>query len=326
MLVEKALHYCRSILQNVSRSFALTIPMVEKNIILPILVGYLEARIMDSFEDENPGSPVPRSHRIENISRVLSIINDPDSPEAEGRMREIEESAEGLILNPHYLDLTRNMDKVMALHRTMDSHAKSTISLWFTRMAEGMQKYVGRSIETFDQLDEYCYYVGGTVGGLLTDLVIENTKKATSEQARIMRLKTKDFGLFLQKVNIIRDFRQDILGNEKIFWPLQAFREQGLTPAQALERRNSGKSLAVLDRMVSDAVRHVRHVKRYLEAIPSDYPGYRKASAINFLLGAETLERVRNNPEVFFGPNPVKVSPETRERILADPIGCLENV
>ena len=70
MAIEKALKYCRSSLQNVSRSFALTIPFVEKNILVPILVGYLEARVMDSFEDENPGKEIDSEKRAE----IMKIV------------------------------------------------------------------------------------------------------------------------------------------------------------------------------------------------------------------------------------------------------------
>src|SRR3989338_22849 len=163
MVIEKAMQYCRSILQNVSRSFALTIPLVEKNILIPILVGYLEARILDSFEDENPGTGIPQEKRIRNIKKVISVIKNPHGQQSQQQIGEIGEMASHYISNPHYLDLAQNIDKVMAVHRTMDRHAKSTISLWFGRMADGMQKYLNKRIDTFEQLDEYCYYVGGTI-------------------------------------------------------------------------------------------------------------------------------------------------------------------
>ena len=214
MVVEKALQYCRSILQNVSRSFALTIPLVEKNILAPILVGYLEARILDNFEDENAGKVLDKKKRITYMKKVLSIIQQPESLKSKKHMEDIARAAADFISNPYYIDLAKNMDKVMAVHKTMDPHAQSTISLWYGRMAEGMQKYLDTRIDTFEQLDEYCYYVAGTVGGLLTDLIIKNTKEATRSQIKTMRKEQSNVGLFLQKINIIRDFRQDILANE----------------------------------------------------------------------------------------------------------------
>ena len=42
-LLQESMDYCKGALQSVSRSFALTIPLVEENILAPIMVGYLEA-------------------------------------------------------------------------------------------------------------------------------------------------------------------------------------------------------------------------------------------------------------------------------------------
>jgi len=326
MMIEKALQYCRSILQNVSRSFALTIPLVEKNILAPILVGYLEARIMDSFEDENPGKDIDSKKRVENIKRVISIIQGPNSLKAKRNMEEIARVAGDFISNPHYLDLARNMDKVIAVHKTMDKHTQSAISLWFGKMAEGMEKYLNTRIDTFEQLDEYCYYVGGTVGGLVTDLLIKKTRKATPHQLKILRMEKNDFGLFLQKVNIIRDFRQDILSNEKIFWPYQIFQEQDLVPRQALEKRYEKQSMIILKKMISNIRKHVTSVKRYIYAVPEDFPGYKRFCVINFLMAVETLAKIKDNPDVFYSDSPVKIEKSVAQAIISNPLESFENM
>lgn len=326
MVIEKALEYCRSILKNVSRSFALTIPMVEKNILVPVLVGYLEARILDNFEDEKGSKDIDNKKRIKNIKEIISIIRKPDSMESKKMMKKLAESASDFISNPHYLDLTQNMDKVIAVHREMDGHAKSTISLWFGRMAEGMEKYLNKRIDTFEQLDEYCHYVGGTVGGLVTDLIIKNTGKATPTQIKILRMESNNFGLFLQKVNIIRDFRQDILNNEKIFWPYQMFREQNIVPKDVLIRKNEIKAMIILEKMISNSKKHINSVKDYIYAIPEDYPGFRNASIINFLMGVETITKIKDNPDIFYSDTPVKIDKSVAKTIISKPVEYFENM
>lgn len=326
MVIEKALEYCRSILKNVSRSFALTIPMVEKNILVPVLVGYLEARILDSFEDEKGSKDIDNKKRIKNMKKTISIIREPDSLKSEKMMKELAESASDFISNPHYLDLAQNMDKVMALHREMDGHAKSTISLWFGRMVEGMEKYLDKRIDTFEQLDEYCYYVGGTVGGFVKELILKNTRKATPSQLKILRREYNELGLFLQKVNIIRDFRQDMLNNEKIFWPYQIFREQKIIPKEALIRKNETKAMIILERMITNVKKHIAEVKTEIYAIPDDYPGFRNASIINFLMGIETLAKIKDNPDVFYSDAPVKIDKSVAKTIISKPIEWFENM
>ena len=325
MVIEKTLEYCRSILKNVSRSFALTIPMVEKNILEPILVGYLEARILDSFEDEKGGQDIFKAKRVEKIRKVMSIIDDPEGKDSEKLMEDIARSAPNFIANPHYLDLVRNMDKVMDVHKKMDTHSKSVISLWFGRMAEGMEKYLNKRIDTFEQLDEYCYYVGGTVGGMLTDLIIKKTGAATTGQIKTLKMERNDFGLFLQKVNIIRDFRQDILNNEKIFWPHQVFREHGLMPRDTLSRKNKRKAMSILDRMITNSTNHIKHVRKYISAIPEDFPGFRNSSIVNYLMGIETLAKLKDNSDVFYSDMPVKIDKLTAKDIISNPVECFEN-
>lgn len=326
MIVEKAMQYCRNALRNVSRSFALTIPLIEKNILVPILVGYLEARVLDSFEDEKNGDDFDVEKRMENMDKLIDIINNPDSPTTNIKIMELSEVATKIICNPHYLDLAQNMDKVMVIHKTMDKNAKQAISKWFSVMSSGMQKYLNKRIDTFEHLDEYCYYVGGTIGGFVTELLIKNTKVATPHQVKILKMEHNDFGLFLQKVNIIRDFRQDLLRNEKIFWPYSIFREQNITPKGVLEIENEAKAMIILDKMLANVKKHVDPVKRYLSAIPEDYPGFKKASAINFLMGVETLIKIKNNSDVFYSEYPVKIDRSVKDVILADPIERLENV
>lgn len=320
MVIEKAMHYCRSILQNVSRSFSLTIPLVEKNILAPILVGYLEARIMDNFEDENPGKSIDSRKRIEYIKKVMSIIEKPESPAAKKNMEDIAQVASDFISNPHYLDLAKNMDKVMMVHRTMDTHAQATISLWYGRMAKGMQKYLNTRIDTFQQLDEYCYYVAGTIGGMLTDLVIQNSAETSKRKVSILRKNQIDFGLFLQKVNIIRDFREDILKNEKIFWPYKLFEDWLIVPSQTIERVHEKKAMPILGEMIGNARSHIPPVQKYISSLPEDLPGFKNFSIINMLLGVETLKKMENNPDVFYSDSPVKIDKVVSKEIISNPL------
>jgi len=326
MIIEKATHYCRSILQNVSRSFALTIPMVEKNIMVPILLGYLEARIMDNFEDENAGKSIENKKRVKYIKKTISVIQNPESLKSKRNMEDIARAAADFVSNPHYLNLAQNMNKVMVVHKTMDKHAQKTISLWYGRMAEGMQKYLSKRIDTFQHLDEYCYYVAGTVAGMFTDLIVKNAENITKQQEKILRIKQNHFGLLLQKVNIIRDFRQDIINNEKIFWPHNLFREHDILPHEAINRMNEAKSMVILKKMIGQSKKHITHVKKYISNIPQDFPGFRNAAIINILLGVETLAKIKNNPDVFYSKVPVKVDKSVAKNIISNPMEAFQNM
>ena len=146
-----------------------------------------------------------------------------------------------------------------------------------------------------------------------------------SEVSLILRDNERDFGLFLQKVNIIRDFREDILDNEKIFWPGFLFEKYDLTPPDLLLEEHEEKTMEILDAMLDNACQHIAHVKAYLNAIPDEYAGFRAGAAVNFAMGVGTLETMRNNNEVFYGERPVKITHEARDNILSDPLGFVSS-
>ncbi len=312
----KEFQYCLQALKNVSRSFALTIPMIEESIRTPILIGYLEARVLDSFEDEHLNQ-ISREKRAQNLKTAFSIIKRPDHQQTEIKIKKITERAQEYISQPHYLDLVKNFEKIIKIHQALNSAEKKSLVRWLAKMVEGMKKFLEKKINTFEQLDEYCYYVGGTIGGFLTDLLIKNTRKITAKQIQSLKSFYADFGIFLQKVNIIRDFREDVLKNKRIFWPQDAFSGHRLTPLKVLDRKYEVQSLALLDQMLCNAYKHIEPIQKYISAIPPDFPGFKKAFTINFQMGVETLKKLKGNPAVFYAQAPVKIEKKVKQEILS---------
>ena len=319
-MFQDSLDYCKSALQSVSRSFALTIPLVEENILAPIMVGYLEARILDTFEDDIGKREISLEERIKSMNILMEILESPDSKSAKIKAKELADSADELVLNPNYRDLVKNMERVLTVHSSFDERTKECMVRWLKEMNFGMQKFLKQEVYSFQDLNEYCYYVAGTPSGFLTELIRTRSKDISEESAKILSDNERDFGLFLQKVNIIRDFREDILDNEKIFWPGFLFEKHNLQPEDLLKPVNEEKCMEMLDAMIDNASLHIEPVKAYLNAIPEEYAGFRAGAAVNFAMGVATLQSMRNNTEVFFGDKPVKISHEARDSILMDPL------
>ena len=121
-------------------------------------------------------------------------------------------------------------------------------------------------------------------------LLIFSCQNNTNIEANTMKIIGNIEGLrkgdiFLQKVNIIRDFREDILDNEKIFWPGFLFEKYQVEPEKLLNKTNEEKSMAILDYMLDNACKHIEPVKAYLNAIPDEYAGFRAGAAVNFAMG-----------------------------------------
>ena len=319
-LVE-SLDYCKWALQSVSRSFALTIPLVEEALLAPIMVGYLEARILDTFEDDIGKRHVSLEERVHAMNAIMEILERPDSQMAKRKAKELAREAEDWVQDEHYRGLVKNFDKVLTVHRSLDKRTKASMVRWMHEMNAGMQKYLQQPVYSFEDLNEYCYFVAGTPSGFLTELIRTRAKKLTPKASQVLQDNERDFGLFLQKVNIIRDFREDILQNEKIFWPGYLFDKHQLEPQELLDPAHEKQAMEMLNAMVDNAVAHVTSVHDYLTAVPDEYAGFRQGAAINFAMGVATLGEVRGNRDVFYGDRPVKITHETRDLILENPLG-----
>ena len=322
-VLNESLEYCKHALQSVSRSFALTIPLVEDSILAPIMVGYLEARILDTFEDEVGKRRISLEERVTYMNAVMDILETSDTRAAREKVDELSKVAVEVVGNAKYRDLVQNFDQVLTVHRSLDERTRDSMVRWLHEMNAGMKKFLKNPVHSFDDLNNYCYYVAGVPSGFLTELIVTKAKHLTESSRKTLLANERDFGLFLQKVNIIRDFREDIKNNERIFWPQAGFEKAGLEPPDLLLKKNRKAAMQFLVDMVENAEKHIEPVKAYLRAIPKDYKGYRKGAAINFYMGVETLKAVKNNEDVFYSDTPVKITHATRDHILADPLAIL---
>lgn len=297
---KEALRFCRRILKEVSRSFSLTIPMLDSEIKNAVMIVYLQDRLLDNFEDELPELKDEKRKKL--MDKVVEIFN-PAHRQEPPEIQEIKEYSDDFI-DDSLKVLTANVDLLWEAYHGLDSYVKARSFYWLKEMNSGMQIYLDKEINTFSDLDEYCYYVAGTVGGFLSDLII--TKYNVSKtNARILKANFNEAGLFLQKVNITRDIREDILNRDRIFWPLQ---ELGLEREQLLSKDYKDKAMSALQKMVENIEKHVPALIEYYNALPDEASGYKRFFAVNNALGLATIDRLNNNQAVFYSSKPVKAS------------------
>jgi farnesyl-diphosphate farnesyltransferase len=167
-MTANSMKFSKEILKEVSRSFALTIPMLDKEIKDEVLLTYLQDRILDNFEDEiNPADFEFQKKMMDKVSRIFS----PEEYDRSTDFRIIKGKS-SLIENESLQKLNKNIEKIYDVYKNFDPKVKQISHKWLVEMNDGMQKYLDKKVETFAELDEYCYYVAGTVGGFLTELII----------------------------------------------------------------------------------------------------------------------------------------------------------
>lgn len=308
---EKAIEFCEDILKRVSRSFALTIPMLDDKIYKEVMITYLQDRLLDNFEDELKN--ISFEKRIYLMNQVQEIFN----PAKDNKKAvEIIEKEADLFSDQNLKALTANASILKEAYELLDNEVKEISYKWLQEMNKGMQKYLQKKVNNFEELDEYCYYVAGTVGGFLTDLIIEKSK-VSEEKAQILRNNFKDAGLFLQKVNLIRDIRKDIKSRNKNYWPLE---ELGISEEMILNKNHEEKMNKALGEMLDDVEKHISGLVQYMNNIPEDFSGYKKFFAVNNALGLSTLQKIENNQDkLFYTDKKVKVGKLQFMKIISFP-------
>ena len=306
---KQAIDFCRSIMQKVSRSFALTIPLLDKRIREPVMITYLQDRLLDSFEDEGDLNTAKRKEYMDKVVKLFdpeleNIKEDKLIREIKGEASEFENSVKKLV---------QNNDKLKTCFNTLEDNVQEISFRWLSEMNEGMKYYLDKPVETFSELNEYCYYVAGTVGGFLTDLIIE-MGDITGENKKVLEKNFVESGLFLQKVNIIRDIKLDIISHKKHYWPLK---ELDITESEIIDQANQKEALEALDKMVQDVKKHTKALVDYYQAIPEEWSGYKKFYSVNNAMGYATLELVENNPDLFYLDKKLKIKKTKVLKILA---------
>lgn len=91
------------------------------------------------------------------------------------------------------------------------------------KMENGMADYAHKAqttgsvyVELIEEYDLYCHYVAGLVGEGLSGLFAASGREGAFLGGQLEL--SNSMGLFLQKTNIIRDFREDV-DQQRFFWP-----------------------------------------------------------------------------------------------------------
>ncbi|MGM0499126.1 MAG: squalene/phytoene synthase family protein [Bacillota bacterium] len=292
--------FAKDILGKVSRSFALTIPMLDEEIKDEVLLAYLQDRILDNFEDEiHPPNLKLQKDMMDRVSKIFST----EEYDRSADFKIIEDNSK-LIDNDALRKLTKNIDLIYQCYQGFDFKIQEISHKWLQEMNQGMQKYLTEKVETFADLDEYCYYVAGTVGGFLTETIIYKFD-INQKDKRILLDNFNQAGLFLQKINLIRDIREDLKNRDKHFWPLK---DLGISEEELADPKNQTKALTALAKMLTDLKSHIPALEKYYQALPVELKGYKKFFAVNNALGLATIDELEDNADVFYGNKAVKVS------------------
>ncbi|MFB6146861.1 MAG: phytoene/squalene synthase family protein [Halobacteriaceae archaeon] len=303
---EDHLEWCHEAVQGVSRTFALTVEELDVPMTDYICVGYLLCRIADTVED---ATTIPPGEKRRLLADYRDAIDPGTTTTAAGFRDEAaqwrpDDAGEDW-------DVVRRAPRVLSTFRGFDAEVRDAMRPSILEMIDGMARFVERyadeggiRINTMDELEDYSWYVAGTVSRLVTNLLAPS---ATDEQERVMRENAEDFALLLQLVNVAKDAREDYREENNTYLPRDQFERRGLD-LSALDDAAKAADVAPVIRAVTErAERYADGAQAWIEAMPDAIGATRSAVAVPFLLAIATIRELEGRPEDVVAEGDVKV-------------------
>jgi squalene-hopene/tetraprenyl-beta-curcumene cyclase len=288
---------CRRLLRDVSRTFALSIDMLPPSLRDSVGNAYLLCRIVDCIEDD---ARLPIDRRLTLFDAFDTVVGDDAANE---EVLEPEARRAGVGETPGENELCAHAGAVLRRFRSLDRARREAIRPRVLEMSRGMREYATRAardghmrIADVADLERYCYFVAGTVGGLLTDLFALDVPGIEPDRlAELHRLAVR-FGVGLQLVNIAKDVAVD-LERGTCFLPANLLEHAGLAVEELLEPERSARAKRVIGSVCDLAAENLDDARAYTLGWPAGERtrAIRVFCSVPLVLALESLRVVRES-------------------------------
>lgn len=315
-------HFARSVLPRVSRTFAMSILFLRGTLGRAVLTAYLLCRIADTIEDDPTASPEQKAELLDGFLRCLE-----DREAAAAFARE----ASVVTGDPAHLELLRNVDHVCVLLRSLPDRSRASVVHWVSEMVRGMRKFVGLypqgiRIQTIAEYREYCYYVAGTVGCMLTELWHEHAPSIDKEEFTRLWANCRQFGEALQTVNILKDIAWDAEHENAIYIPQLSLAEHGSGHGTLLVESYVDRNHAAVESFIKLAWRDLDDALEYVVMIPRRAVTIRAFCVLPLLFAYATLRELAGTRAMLRAGGQVKISrAEVKSLMLAGLMSLFSN-
>ncbi|MDB6088753.1 MAG: Squalene/phytoene synthase [Gammaproteobacteria bacterium] len=295
--------YQDRVLPHVSRTFALTIPQLPPALRTPVTNAYLLCRIADTIEDETAPSAAAT---LVLLQRFVAVVWGKEDAAllAQDVVPQLSERT-----LPAERDLVLNMGRVIAVTARLDDQQRVAIQRCVEVMCSGMHQFQQtaslRGLPRSTDLDDYCYYVAGVVGQMLTELFCSYSATVRLQRGPLQELAVS-FAQGLQMTNILKDVWED-RSRGACWLPQEVFTRHGIDLAQLSPGHGDTPFDAGMRELVGVAHAHLRNALAFTLLIPAEEAGIRRFCLWAIGLAVLTLRRIADTPGFTSGAQ-VKVS------------------
>lgn len=278
------LAYQKAILGSVSRTFALTIPLLPPAIEKVVGNTYLLCRIVDTIEDAADLSPQTKQE-LSALFLQAVLENTPVESFVKPCLEALKNYG-----NQDELDLIAHTPTILRILHTCSHSDQAAVSRCVSIMSEGMSRFHGKQckegLKDLGEFEEYCYVVAGVVGELLTT-IFSNHSKNFANRIKNQEALAIAFGQALQMTNILKDSPED--------------------KARGVSWKPAAISQAQL---LNIAYKKLQDSLEYILLIPKEDLGMRRFCFLAFGLAVMTLSKIARHTQ-FTHQNEVKLSRTT---------------
>lgn len=274
-------------LAKTSRSFAMVIKQLHPELKDVVMIFYLILRALDTVEDDMSIDSKIKIPLLRSFHEKLELKDwtfDGNADTEKDKCVLVE------------------FDQILNIYHSFKPEYKKVLSDITLKMGNGMADYILddnfnlNGLETIKDYDLYCHYVAGLVGEGLTRLMILAgfAKESLLTDPNDVRL-MESMGLFLQKVNITRDYYEDLL-DKRSFWPKEIWSKYAENLKDFHEPENADKGVYCLNELVLNALSHATDVLNYLSSI-NEQTSY-QFCCIPQVMAIATMSLIFNNKEI----------------------------
>lgn len=281
-------HFQDAMLQDVSRTFALTIPQLPGALRDVVGNGYLLCRIVDTIEDDPEMSAAKKREFCTFFADVVKRRADASlfARELDSALAQTTPRAERL--------LVQETPRVIGIGDGFTATQRQALETCVAIMADGMAEFQERKdvcgLPTLLDMNRYCYYVAGVVGEMLTRLFCEYSPEMARHKERLMPLAVA-FGQTLQMTNILKDIWED--RERGACWlPQDVFARHGFDLSGLKPGRFDPRFASGLGDLIAVAHGQARQALQYIFLIPPEESGLRKFCLWALGMAVLTLRKI----------------------------------
>lgn len=280
----------RELLRISSRTFAIGIERLPRELSNATTIAYLLLRVSDYLEDNEEMNP---DEKIRLLNLWISVLHkEATVAELTNHLSEVKKDTPDAVVAKQAQYIIEQLHALpIVLQEIIINHViKST---------QGMARWTktGPKVENEADLDDYMFEVAGRVGYLVTQLFAWHSDEVRKKEEKIMPL-AREFGLGLQTVNIIRGLREDF-DRGWVYVPSNFLSEVGISSRELFDPSHRQKALKVLDLLTNKAERHLKNALEYVKFLPWWEHGIRIGCILPLLFAIRTLSLSRRNTKVF---------------------------